>query len=60
MNSCYFLKILRDLNLAVVKYTIVYVNKLVLQPELPLLCEPGLEEAKYMYCTYMNYRYIMQ
>jgi hypothetical protein len=43
----------------------VLVIKLVLQPELPsirhnLLYEPKLKEAEYMYCTYMNYRYIIQ
>jgi hypothetical protein len=41
---------IRDLNLAVVRHMTVQVNKLVLQPELPLighnlLYEPGLKEA---------------
>jgi hypothetical protein len=41
----------------------VLVIKTVLQTELPLikhnlLYEPGLKGAYYMYCTYMNYRYI--
>jgi hypothetical protein len=39
-------------------------DKLVLQTELPLirhnlLYEPGLKEAQYLCCTYMNYRYNM-
>jgi hypothetical protein len=56
---------IRDLNLAVVSHFTVLVIKLPLQLELSLirhnlLYEPGLKEASYMYCTYINYRYIMQ